>query len=42
MAGLVPGHLVGMARIAAREGYPEVALYWEKAAYEEAEHAAKF
>jgi rubrerythrin len=31
-----------MARIAHREGYPEVGLYWEKAAYEEAEHAAKF
>ncbi len=29
-------------RIAHREGYPEVGLYWEKAAYEEAEHAAKF
>ena len=25
-----------------REGYPEIGLYWEKAAYEEAEHAAKF
>ena len=24
------------------DGYPEVGLYWEKAAYEEAEHAAKF
>ena len=24
-----------------REGYPEIGLYWEKAAYEEAEHAAK-
>ena len=23
-------------------GYPEIGLYWEKAAYEEAEHAAKF
>ena len=31
-----------MARVAAREGYPEIALYWEKAAYEEAEHASKF
>ena len=26
----------------AREGYPEIGLYWEKAAFEEAEHAAKF
>ena len=25
-----------------REGYPEIRLYWEKAAYEEAEHTAKF
>ena len=24
------------------EGYPEIGLYWEKAAWEEAEHAAKF
>ena len=31
-----------MARIAHRGGYPEIGLYWEKAAYEEAEHAAKF
>ncbi len=31
-----------MARVAHREGYPEIGLYWEKAVYEEAEHAAKF
>ena len=31
-----------MARAAHREGYPEIGLYWEKAAFEEAEHAAKF
>ena len=31
-----------MARAAHREGYPEIGLYWEKAAWEEAEHAAKF
>ena len=31
-----------MSRVAAREGYPEIAMYWEKAAFEEAEHAAKF
>ena len=31
-----------MARVAYREGYPEIGAYWEKAAYEEAEHAAKF
>ena len=36
------GMYLGMARIAHREGYPEIGLYWEKAAYEEAEHAAKF
>ncbi len=36
------GMYLCMARIAYREGYPEVGLYWEKAAYEEAEHAAKF
>ena len=29
-------------RQAHREGYPEIGLYWEKAALEEAEHAAKF
>ena len=33
---------LAMARVAFREGYPEIGLYWEKAAYEEAEHAAKF
>ena len=31
-----------MSRVAFREGYPEIGLYWEKAAFEEAEHAAKF
>ena len=36
------GTYLCMARIAHREGYPEIGLYWEKAAYEEAEHAAKF
>ena len=42
-------HVVGVAKgvsedilAAHREGYPEIGLYWEKAAYEEAEHAAKF
>ena len=33
---------LAMARVAHREGYPEIGLYCEKAAYEEAEHAAKF
>lgn len=36
------GMYLAMARVAHREGYPEIGLYWEKAAYEEAEHAAKF
>ena len=36
------GMYLCMARIAHREGYPEIGLYWEKAAFEEAEHAAKF
>ena len=36
------GMYLAMARVAFREGYPEIGLYWEKAAYEEAEHAAKF
>ena len=36
------GMYLCMARIAHREGYPEIGLYWEKAAYEEAEHASKF
>ncbi|MCD7837660.1 MAG: NADH peroxidase [Clostridiales bacterium] len=36
------GMYLAMARAAHREGYPEIGLYWEKAAYEEAEHAAKF
>ena len=35
------GMYLAMARVAHREGYPEIGLYWEKAAYEEAEHAAK-
>lgn len=36
------GMYLAMSRVAYREGYPEIGLYWEKAAYEEAEHAAKF
>ena len=36
------GMYLAMARVAHREGYPEIGLYWEKAACEEAEHAAKF
>ena len=33
---------LAMSRVAHREGYPEIGLYWEKAAWEETEHAAKF
>lgn len=36
------GMYLAMARAAHREGYPEIGQYFEKAAYEEAEHAAKF
>ena len=36
------GMYLAMARAAFREGYAEIGMYWEKAAYEEAEHAAKF
>ena len=36
------GMYLAMARVAHREGYPEIGLCWEKAAREEAEHAAKF
>ena len=31
------GMYLAMARVAYREGYPEVGMYYEKAAYEEAE-----
>ena len=36
------GMYLAMVRVAHREGYPEIGLYYEKAAWEEAEHAAKF
>ena len=36
------GMYLAMSRVAHREGYPEIGMYWEKAAFEEAEHAAKF
>ncbi|WP_046058573.1 rubredoxin-like domain-containing protein, partial [Clostridium sp. IBUN125C] len=32
------GMYLAMARVAHREGYPEVGMYYEKAAFEEAEH----
>ncbi len=36
------GMYLAMSRAAFREGYAEIGQYWEKAAFEEAEHAAKF
>ena len=36
------GMYLAMARVAFREGYSEIGMYYEKAAFEEAEHAAKF
>ncbi len=36
------GMYLAMSRVAYREGYPEIGAYWEKAAWEKAEHAAKF
>ena len=36
------GMYFAMARAAHREGYPEIGRYYEKAAREEADHAAKF
>ena len=36
------GMYLAMARVAFLEGYPEIGEYWKTAAYEEAEHAAKF
>jgi rubrerythrin len=36
------GMYLAMSRAAHREGYPEIGLYYEKAAFEEAEHASKF
>ncbi len=36
------GMYLAMSRVTHREGYPEIGMYWAKAAHEEAEHAAKF
>lgn len=36
------GMYLAMSRVAFREGYAEIGMYYEKAAYEEAEHASKF
>ena len=36
------GMNLAMSRVAYREGYPEIGEYWRRAAFEEAEHAAKY
>ena len=36
------GMYLAMSRVAYREGYPEIGEYWKTAAYEEADHAARF
>jgi rubrerythrin len=36
------GMYLAMSRVAFREGYPEIGLYYEKAAHEEADHASRF
>jgi len=36
------GMYLAMSRVAFREGYPEIGLYWEKAAFEEADHCSRF
>ena len=36
------GMYLAMSRQAIREGYPEIGAFYQQAAYEEAEHAAKF
>ena len=33
---------LALSRVAFREGYPELGMYYDKAAFEEAEHASKF
>ena len=36
------GMYLAMARVAHREGYPEIGLYYRQAAFEEADHASRF
>ncbi|MBO6133332.1 MAG: NADH peroxidase [Lachnospiraceae bacterium] len=36
------GMYLAMSRVAYREGFPEIGEYWRRAAFEEADHAAKF
>ena len=40
--GTEVGMFLAMSRQAIREGYPEVGAFYQQAAFEEAEHAAKF
>lgn len=36
------GMYLAMSRVAFREGYPEVGMYYRQAAFEEADHASRF
>jgi len=36
------GMYLAMSRAAMREGYPEIGMYYQQAAFEEADHAARF
>ncbi len=36
------GMYLAMSRVAMREGYPEIGMYYRQAAFEEADHAARF
>lgn len=36
------GMYLAMGRVAFREGYPEIGMYYQTAAYEEADHASRF
>lgn len=36
------GMYLAMSRVAFREGYPEIGMYYKQAAFEEADHASRF
>ena len=36
------GMYLAMSRVAMREGYPEIGMYYRQAAFEEADHASRF
>ena len=36
------GMYLAMSRVAFREGYPEIGMYYRQAAFEEADHASRF